>query len=163
MFRRSVALHRVSPFSLYQKHLGKSGVLKGLANPNLKSSRMYHQLTSPEKRILEKRALRLSYPALDAYNRLQKQCAHQFQHLPLKQRQRKVAQLWAELKEKKNAAKLRKTPTAAKRKIATAAKTAKTKRTSPKRRSRSVAASKSTRKAASGRRVKRGAAKKAKK
>ncbi|KAG5496440.1 hypothetical protein JKF63_02742 [Porcisia hertigi] len=98
MLRRSLTLHRASAFSLFQKHLGETGILKGLKNPNQKSAKMYRQLSTPERKIFEQRARRVTYPALDAYNRFQKEYAHRFLHLPMKQRQRKVAQLWAELK-----------------------------------------------------------------
>ncbi|KAG5495695.1 hypothetical protein GH5_03360 [Leishmania sp. Ghana 2012 LV757] len=99
MLRRCLALRRVSPFSIFQKHLGETRVLKGIKNPTRKSAKMYRQLSTPERKIFEERARRVSYPALDAYNRFQKEYAPRFVHLPMKQRQRKVAQLWAELKE----------------------------------------------------------------
>ncbi|CAJ1034588.1 hypothetical protein Q4I30_006867 [Leishmania utingensis] len=118
MLRRSFTLRRVSPFSLFQKHLGKTGVLKGLKHPLKKSSELYRRLSTPERKMFEERARRVTYPALDAYNRFQKQYASRFVHLPMKQRQRKVAQVWAELK---MSGKL-KIPKVAARKIKAAAK-----------------------------------------
>ncbi|CAG9580528.1 putative kinetoplast DNA-associated protein [Leishmania major strain Friedlin] len=118
MLRRSFTLRRVSPFSLFQKHLGETGVLKGIKNPAKKSAQMYSKLSTPERKMFEERARRVTYPALDAYNRFQKEYAPRFLHLPMKQRQRKVAQLWAELKKNGTV----KIPKNAKRKIRKVAK-----------------------------------------
>lgn len=123
MLRCSATLRCVSAFSVYLKHLGDSGVLKGVRNPTKRSSKMYRQLSSPERKIYEQRARRLSYPALDAYNRFQKEMAPRFIHLSNKQRQRKVAQLWTDLKTKGSVS-LPKIPKAASRKLAKAAKLA---------------------------------------
>ncbi|KAG5470786.1 hypothetical protein LSCM1_02036 [Leishmania martiniquensis] len=98
MLRHCFTLRRVSPFSVFQKHLGETGLLKGVKNPAKKSAKMYRQLSSPERKIFEERARRLTYPALDAFNRFQREYAPRFAHLSMKQRQRKVARLWAELK-----------------------------------------------------------------
>lgn len=91
---------RVSAFSLYLKDLSRQGKLAGHKNPQKAASQMYRKLSPVEKEALNKRAARMNYPALDAYNRFQKEYAHRFTYLPNKQRQRKVAALWAELKEK---------------------------------------------------------------
>ncbi|AYU81944.1 kinetoplast-associated protein 3 [Leishmania donovani] len=124
MLRRSFTLRRASPFSLFQKHLGETGVLKGVKNPTRKSAQMYSKLSTPERKMFEERARRVTYPALDAYNRFQKEYAPRFLHLPMKQRQRKVAQLWAELKKNGTV----KIPKSAKRKIRKVAKKTKPRR-----------------------------------
>ncbi|KAG5470371.1 hypothetical protein LSCM4_03067 [Leishmania orientalis] len=127
MLRRCLALRRVSPFSIFQKHLGETRVLKGIKNPTRKSAQMYRQLSTPERKIFEERARRVSYPALDAYNRFQKEYAPRFMHLPMKQRQRKVAQLWAGLKENGTV----KIPKGATSKVKKVAKKMKAKRSVP--------------------------------
>nr|Q8IS98.1 RecName: Full=kinetoplast-associated protein 3; AltName: Full=Histone H1-like protein p17; Flags: Precursor [Crithidia fasciculata]AAN46297.1 H1 histone-like kinetoplast DNA-binding protein [Crithidia fasciculata]prf//2206467B histone H1-like protein [Crithidia fasciculata] len=127
MLRRSPTLLRVSPFSLYMKDLAKNGTLQNDRNPAKTASRLYRKLSEPEKMALQKRAARVSYPALDAYNRFQKEYAHRFLHLSNKKRQREVSKLWAELK-KNGTVKVPKAPKAAKSassKVKTAAKTAK--------------------------------------
>lgn len=128
MLRRSFTLRRVSPFSLFQKHLGETGVLKGMKNPAKKSAQLYHKLSTPERKIFEARARGVTYPALDAYNRFQKEYASRFLHLPMKQRQRKVAQLWAELKKSGTV----KIPKNAKRKIKKVVKKTTPRRSVPK-------------------------------
>lgn len=121
MMRRCQTFLRVSAFSLYVKDLAKTGKLKGSKKPMTTSGKLYRQLSSPEKKALEKRAQRISYPALDAYNRFQKEYAHRFLHLPNKRRQREVAKLWAELKNNGTV----RVPKSAKSKVTKAAKKAK--------------------------------------
>jgi hypothetical protein len=98
MMRRCQVCLRVSTFSLYMKDLSKTGTLKGGGNPTKTAAKLYRSLSTPEKKALEKRAQRVSYPALDAYNRFQKKYAHRFLNMSNKQRQREVAKLWEELK-----------------------------------------------------------------
>lgn len=100
MFRCSLLARRVSAFSIYMKDIGRQGKLVGVRNSAKVVSKSYHKLSPAAKAALQKRAEKMSYPALDAYNRFQKEYAHRFTHLSNKQRQRKVAALWAELKEK---------------------------------------------------------------
>ncbi|KPI84595.1 kinetoplast-associated protein 3 [Leptomonas seymouri] len=105
------------------KQLSKSGTLKGDRSPAKTAAKLYRQLSTPEKKVLEKRAQRVSYPALDAYNRFQKEYAHRFVHLSNKNRQREVAKLWAELKKNGTVKipKSAKTPKSANHKIKKAA------------------------------------------
>lgn len=124
MMRRSQTFLRVSAFSLYMKDLAKTGTLKGDRHPTKTSGKLYRQLSSPEKKQLERRAMRVSYPALDAYNRFQKEYAHRFLHLSNKQRQREVAKLWAELK-KNGTVKVPKSAKSASGKVKQAAKATK--------------------------------------
>ncbi|CCW60286.1 unnamed protein product [Phytomonas sp. EM1] len=100
MLHRSLSLRRVSPFSVYMRDLARQNKLVGTNNAPKIASAGYRKLSAEEKAELVKRARSLSYPALDAYNRFQKEYSHRFLHLSNKERQRKVAQLWAELKEK---------------------------------------------------------------
>ncbi|KPA85027.1 putative mitochondrial Kinetoplast DNA-associated protein [Leptomonas pyrrhocoris] len=121
MMRRSQTLLRVSAFSLYMQDLGKTGTLKGDRKATKTSAKLYRQLSTPEKTALAKRAKRISYPALDAYNRFQKEYAHRFLHLSNRKRQREVANLWAELK-KNGTVKVPKSPKSASSKVKKAAK-----------------------------------------
>lgn len=118
MMRYSLTLRRVSAFSLFVKDVSRKGKLNGAPNPQRTASALYKKLTPAQKKALERRAQRVSYPALDAYNRFQKEYAHRFVHLTNKQRQQKVAALWAELKEKGTI----KLPSPAPKKIKAAAK-----------------------------------------
>lgn len=100
MFRLSCHRLRVSPFSIYMRDLGRQGKLAGVKKPATVASASYKKLSPSEQKALQKRASQVSYPALDAYNRFQKEFSHRFVHLSNRQRQRKVSALWAELKEK---------------------------------------------------------------
>ncbi|KAH9578738.1 hypothetical protein LSM04_003687 [Trypanosoma melophagium] len=101
MFQRTLTVFRVSPFSLFLKDLGKKNHLVGLhAKDGIKvASRMYKSLTPVQMKTLKARAAKVRYPALDAFNRFQRQHAFRFTHLSNLQRQRVIGKMWRELKE----------------------------------------------------------------
>lgn len=124
MFRSTAVTRRVSAFSLYMKDLARQGKLSGTTNTAREASKTYQKLTNAQHAALQKRADKMTYPALDAYNRFQKEYAHRFTHLNNKERQRKVAALWAELKEK-GTVRIPRAPKSAAKKIKKTAKEAK--------------------------------------
>ncbi|ORC87468.1 putative kinetoplast DNA-associated protein [Trypanosoma theileri] len=102
MFQRTLAVLRVSPFSVFLKDLGKKNHLAGLhAKDGIKvASRMYKSLTPVQMKALKARAAKIRYPALDAFNRFQRQHAYRFTHLSNLQRQRVIGKMWRELRAK---------------------------------------------------------------
>ncbi|KEG15589.1 kinetoplast DNA-associated protein [Trypanosoma grayi] len=102
MLRRTTTTLRVSPYSLFLKDLAKTKELSGmpLQEGAKVASRMYRGLRPEELQALQKRASKARYPALDAFNRFQRQQAFRFTHLNNIQRQRIIARMWHDMQKK---------------------------------------------------------------
>ncbi|KAG8342235.1 hypothetical protein ERJ75_001654400 [Trypanosoma vivax] len=110
MFSRTIAWLRISPYSLFLKDLKKTNELAGmtLKDSTRVASRMYRSLRPAQLRALKMRASKYSYPALDAFNRLQRENAYRLTHLKNAQRQRVIGDMWRTIQEQQKADALKK-------------------------------------------------------